>query len=189
MLILAVALVLFLSTLIRSTFGFGDALIAMPLLTVMIGKELAVPVFALLTLVISGTILIRNWRSVHFKSAWKLVLSSALGVPLGILLLQSPDDTLFKFLLAGLLILFSIYNLLKPRLLGFQNDLPAYPIGFVAGILGSAYNTNGPLVVIFGTLRGWSPGAFRATMQGYFFPTGLFIAGSHAVSGLWTQTV
>ena len=46
--------------------------------------------------------------------------------------------------------------------------------GFFAGILGGAYNTNGPPVVIYGSLRKWSPATFRATLQGYFFMAAFF---------------
>jgi len=65
----------------------------------------------------------------------------------------------------------------------------AVPFGFVAGILGAAYNTNGPPVVIFGVLRQWDACEFRATLQSYFLPTGLLIIAGHGLSGLWTKTV
>jgi uncharacterized membrane protein YfcA len=43
--------------------------------------------------------------------------------------------------------------------------------------------------VIYGTLRQWNPEKFRATLQGYFFPTGSFIAIGHCLGGLWTRPV
>jgi hypothetical protein len=61
--------------------------------------------------------------------------------------------------------------------------------GFIAGILGGAYNTNGPPVVIYGMLRRWDPEKFRATLQGYFLPTGLAILISHGLAGMWTKQV
>ena len=59
----------------------------------------------------------------------------------------------------------------------------------MAGLLGGAYNTNGPPVVVYGTLRQWTPPQFRATLQGYFVPTGVFILASHALCSLWTTKV
>ncbi|MCB0293434.1 MAG: sulfite exporter TauE/SafE family protein, partial [Calditrichaeota bacterium] len=41
----------------------------------------------------------------------------------------------------------------------------------------------------YGRLRGWAPEDFRATLQGYFLPTGLFIALGHGAAGLWTAEV
>ena len=60
---------------------------------------------------------------------------------------------------------------------------------FIAGILGGAYNTNGPPAVIYGMLKGWPPERFRATLQGYFLPTGLVILLGHGAAGLWTGLV
>ncbi len=59
----------------------------------------------------------------------------------------------------------------------------------MAGILGSAYNTNGPPIVVYGALCRWPPERFRATLQCYFFPTGLVILLSHGLAGLWTRDV
>ena len=56
-------------------------------------------------------------------------------------------------------------------------------------MLGAAYNTNGPPVVIYGTMRQWDPGTFRATLQGYFLPTWIVIVLGHGITGLWTRTV
>jgi hypothetical protein len=61
--------------------------------------------------------------------------------------------------------------------------------GFAAGVLGAAYNTNGPPVILYGVLRGWKPETFRATLQGYFLPTGAAILIGQGIAGLWTKPV
>ena len=75
------------------------------------------------------------------------------------------------------------------RLPVIRNDTPAFAFGFIAGILGGAYNSNGPPVVIYGTLKRWDPETFRATLQGFLFPTSLFILAGHGLAGLWTAPV
>ena len=49
---------------IRSAVGFGDALIAMPLLTMAVGLQTAAPVFALVAFTSSIAILAGSWRDV-----------------------------------------------------------------------------------------------------------------------------
>jgi uncharacterized membrane protein YfcA len=61
--------------------------------------------------------------------------------------------------------------------------------GFFGGVLGAAYNTQAPPIVIYGALRGWPPEMFRATLQGYFLPTGLAILVGQGAAGLWTAEV
>ena len=130
-----------------------------------------------------------NWRSVQIKSAWRLVLASLLGVPIGLLFLKGAYEGMVRAVLAVVIISFSLYSLFKPDLFTLNSEKSAFPFGFVAGILGGAYNTNGPPIVVYGTLRKWPSESFRATLQGYFFPTGLFILFGHGVGGLWTPSV
>ena len=64
-----------------------------------------------------------------------------------------------------------------------------YAFGFVAGLLGGAYNTNAPPIVLYGALCRWTPERFRATLQAYFLPAAILVVGGHAVAGLWTRDV
>ncbi|KPK74755.1 MAG: hypothetical protein AMJ79_13225 [Phycisphaerae bacterium SM23_30] len=181
--------VIFLATFTRSTFGFGDALVAMPLLTLAISLEEAAPLVALTAVTISTTILIKQWRRVQLKSAGMLIIFALGGIPLGIYLLKGIHDTVMKMILAAVIITFSLYQIFHPRLRLRDSDKYAPLFGLLAGILGGAYNINGLPAAIYGTLRGWEAPRFRATMQGFFFPTGLMIALGHGVGGFWTRPV
>ena len=181
--------IVFIATLTRSTFGFGDAMVGMPLLVMVIPLEAATPLVGLMGITASSTILIRHWRDVHIKSVWPLILYTLVGIPIGILLLKGLYENVMKSILALVIIVFSLYKLFKPKLFTLANDKLARIFGLASGILGGAYNTNGPPVVIYGTLRRWAPEKFRATLQGYFFPTGALIAIGHCIGGLWTKPV
>jgi len=181
--------IVFVATLTRSTFGFGDAMVGMTLLVMVIPLEDATPLVGLMGITASSTILIRHWRDVHVKSVWPLIIYTLIGIPIGILLLKGVYENVMKAVLALVIIIFSLYKLFKPKLFTLANDRPACIFGLASGILGGAYNTNGPPVVIYGTLRRWDPEKFRATLQGYFFPTGSLIAIGHCIGGLWTRPV
>jgi uncharacterized membrane protein YfcA len=91
----------------------------------------------------------------------------------------------------GILILaYGLFGLVRPeaRIRGEKPWVP-WAVGWTAGVLGGAYNTNGPPVVAYGMLRGWPPERFRATLQGYFLPTGLMILAGHGFAGMWTGEV
>ncbi len=184
-----IALILFFATTIRSVFGFGGGLVAMPLLTLVIGVQTASPLAAALNTFNALLILLTDWRKVQFSSAWRLVLASVLGIPLGILLLSKAYEALVTGILALVIIAFSIFNLIKPQFTSKIGERSAFFFGFLAGILGAAYNANGPPAVIYGTLRKWPAESFRATLQAYFFPVGLIILFSQGASGLITTEV
>ncbi len=181
--------IIFFATLTRSTFGFGDALIAMPLLALVIELKIATPLMALIAFFIAITILIRNWKKVEYKSIWPLIISSVLGIPVGIWYLDDINENVIKLILGIIVLLFAIYSLTKPQTVKLKNEKFAWIFGFIAGVLGGAYNTNGPPIVIYSALKRWKPQNFRATLQGYFFMTGIFIVCSHALVGNFTQEV
>ena len=189
MTILVVSAVLFLAAFVRSLAGFGDALIAMPLLAAAVGLTVATPVVGLATVVISVAVLATSWRSLDLATSWRLLLASAAGMPFGLLLLTRVDEWVMHVLLGSVLVGYGLYNLLRPGLPALHREGWAFPFGFVAGVLGSAYNTSGPPVIVYGTMRRWPPDTFRATLQGFFLVNSLMIVASHGLAGLWTPMV
>lgn len=183
------ALILFVAFLISSLFGFGSALFAMPLLTLLLGVKTAAPLFGLVGPTAAALILATNWRLVELTSTWRLIAATWLGIPIGVLLLQQLEGDIVIRLLGIFLIGYGLYHLSRARLPQIRSTHWALPFGLVAGILGGAYNTNGPPIVLYGNMRRWPPKTFRATLQSYFFPTGLGILISHGIGGLWTAEI
>jgi hypothetical protein len=120
---------------------------------------------------------------------WQLALSSLVSIPLGVIFLKGANDGVVKMILAVIIVAFSLYKIVKPSFTLKNGGKITFLFGFVAGILGGAYNMNGLPIAIYGTLKHWGPDMFRATLQGYFLPTGLFILASHGISRLWTVNV
>jgi uncharacterized protein len=181
--------VIFVATLIRSAFGFGEALIAVPLLTLLIPVEVAAPLAVLVSITVAGVVVAQDWRQVHVGGAWRLVLATVPGIPLGLLLLIATPERVVKAVLAVVIITFSTYCLVRRNRYELTNDRLAWVFGFAAGILGGAYGMNGPPLVIYGTLRRWSAEQFRATLQGYFLPASLLGMCGYWLARLWIWDV
>jgi len=186
-LLVVVVCIIFFSTLVRSTFGFGNALVAMPLLALLIGVKGATPLVALIGLAISLIMLIREWRELIWKDTLVLLISSLAGLPLGLLLLINFPENIVRLILGIILIGFGIYNLVGIKLPVLKNPILAVPFGFLSGILGGAFNANGPPIVIYGVMKGWEKEAFRASLQAFFFVSSMIIVAGHAFSGFWSR--
>src|SRR6478609_8039794 len=182
---LPVLAVVFLATLIRSAFGFGEALVAVPLLALIIPVEVAAPVAVLVSVTVAGLVLLQDWREVHAGGAGRLILSTLFGIPFGLLLLTAVAEPVVKAVLAAVIITFSAYRLVGRSRFELKDDRLAWLFGFGAGVLGGAYGMNGPPLVAYGTLRRWSPERFRATLQGYFLPASLVGMIGYWLAGLW----
>lgn len=188
---LLVLSIIFLATFIRSTFGFGEGLTAVPLLALLIPIKVATPLVVLLSVTVALVVLIQDWQKVHLRSAGWLLAPTILGIPLGIALLNSVHQELVKATLAIVIMAFSGYFLLTRKLPEMHSDsrIGLLVCGFIAGILGGAYGLNAPPLVLYGTMRRWSPQHFRATLQGYFLPASAIAMVGYWHTGLWVPTV
>lgn len=192
--ILEVVIIIFIAALTRSTLGFGDALIGMPLMTLVIDIQVAAALSLIVSMMIASVILYQNWAGVDMRAAGRLIVAAFAGVPTGILILKRAPEPVVTLVLGIVLVIYGTYSLLPSQATaGEKNaaypDNLAYAFGFVSGLLGGAYNTSGPPVVVYGTMRKWPPDTFRTTLQSFFLPTGVFTMLAHALGGLWTGTV
>jgi len=184
-----IVLVLFLATLVRSALGFGEALIAVPLLALVMPIEVAAPTAVLVSITVAFIIVIQDWRRIHLISALWLVVPTFLGIPVGLFLLKTLPEPIVEAILGVIVMAFSVYSLASRRNHELKDDRLAGLFGFTAGVLGGAYGMNGPPLAIYGSMRRWSAEHFRATLQAYFLPASLAGMAGYWFGGLWAPAV
>lgn len=187
--LLPVLAILFVATVVRASLGFGEALLAVPLLALLMPVDQAAPIAVLVSITIAFIVMVLDWRDVHFRSAGRLIVSTLFGIPLGLWLLTAVSESIVKGILAVIILAFSLHAILSKGDYQLNDDRLAWLFGFQAGILGGAYGMNGPPLAIYGSLRGWQPGQFRATLQAYFLPASIVGMGGYYLAGLWTPVV
>ena len=186
-----VIVVIFVATLIRSALGFGEALVAVPLLAMRLRLSIAVPLAVLVSVSMAAVIVLQDWRHVRVRSATGLIAAALPGIPLGILLLAKGDEHAVKLILGVIIIGFSVYCLAARTMLRLPEEHLRWLLacGFLSGVLGGAYGMNGPPLAVYGVLRRWSPQHFRATLQGYFLVASLAGLAGYSNAGIWNATV
>ncbi|KIS03845.1 sulfite exporter TauE/SafE family protein [Paucilactobacillus wasatchensis] len=193
-LILIVLIALF-GALVRTIFGFGEALVTMPLLA-LVGFDIqtGTALIGALGLLVALPATIRFRAQIDFTVVRRLVLGSLLGVPIGISLIKLVARGIVLHLLGVFLLVYGSYSLYKslrqhlgkPRLQANSWD---YLAGMVSGALGSAYNSHGVPVVIYGTLKRWPVNQLRGILQAHFVCVGIIVVLSQAFSGFWSMQV
>lgn len=189
--IVLIIIISFIATLIRSTFGFGESLVAVPLFALFLPIDTAVPLSVILSIIIALFVVVQDHRHVHLKSAKWLILFALPGIPLGLALLIYGNEQLCKTALGILIILYSLYALSgrHTAVLKKDNMVWLFICGFLSGIFGGAYGINGPALVVYGNMRRWSAKHFRATLQAYFLPASILGLAGYCIKGLVTTEV
>lgn len=181
--------IVYVAAVLQSLTGFGFALVVMPLVTLVIDLKTAAPLIALAGLTAYTVNLIRFHRAVDWNELARLGVASALGIAVGIWALVRVDELTINRAMGAILIAYAGYALLHPVTARRPAQWWAYPAGFLAGCLGGAYNTPGPPVVVYGSLRQWPKDEYRAVLQTLFFINGVLVVSSHLLAGHVTLQV
>ena len=126
---LRVLLIVCFAIFIRSAFGFGEGLIAVPLLAFSIPIGIAAPLVALLSITVAAIVVLQDWRKIHLRSMGWLLAPTFLGIPLGIALLTCAHQQLVKSALAIVIVAFSAYCLLGKRPPELRTDSRVWLLG------------------------------------------------------------
>jgi uncharacterized protein len=184
-----ILLVVFFAVFTQAVSGFGLALVSMPLLVGVIGVKTATPLVALVAIVAEIILLLHYRHAIDFHAVMKMSLAALVGIPVGIWLLDAVAASIITKALGLIVTLYALYALFRFRLPSLVHQVWAYGFGFVGGVLGSAFNTSGPPVIIYGTCRHWSPDQFKSNLQGYFVPLSAGTIIAHFANGNVTQLV
>jgi uncharacterized membrane protein YfcA len=125
------------------------------------------------TLIIAFGLLVQGyavWKlraALDWKKLWPFVLGAALGVPVGVGVLTWANPAHVRAGIGALLVLYSLYALLRPTLApvkagGAVADVGA---GFLNGVLGGITGLAGIFVTIWCGLRGWPKDVQRTVFQ------------------------
>ena len=176
--------------LIQGLTGFGSALVAVPLLSLFLDLQLAVPLSTLHGVTITLCLSWQLRRSLSLQKIGPLLLGSVPGVIIGVTLLKYADPAAMKLLLGIMVTGYALYALLsRPIVERKLRPVWAYVAGFATGAIASAFSAGGPPTIIYTTLAGWSKDTIKATLSGFFLCAGLLASAAHLMTGLTTYTV
>ena len=182
-------LIVFAACFTQGLSGFGSALVAMPLLSPMLGLRHAAPLVAMMSGTLQIVLLVRYRRAFNFRAVWRLLVASAVGVPLGVYGLRQIDERITLGLLGVVVLAYAIFvlsGITPPRV---TRGLWSYVAGLFGGVLGGAYNTSGPPVILYGDCCRWPPDEFKSNLQGFFSINNGFVLVGHAFAGNVTAAV
>ena len=181
--------VIFLASFTQSLSGFGSALVAMALLPALIGLHVATPFVALFALTIDIILLVRFRQSLDLRAIRPVVIASLVGTPIGVYFFSRIDENIALTLLGLIITGYALYALLDFNMPSLTHPVWAYLAGLLGGLLGGAYNTSGPPVILYADCRKWPPNVFKSNLQGYFIVSSIAVVLSHYFGGNLTSNI
>lgn len=127
-------------------------------------------------------------RALNFKRLLPFIAGSALGIPAGIVVLRWASPADLRLAVGVLLILFSVYNLARPKMPELKDAGQTLDagVGVLNGLLGGSTGLGGILPTIWCTVRGWTKDEQRAVFQptavATFLMIMLWLGGSGTVT-------
>ena len=120
------------------------------------------------------------WRvrhAINWRTVLPFILGGALGVPAGTALLTTVNPNTLRFSIGVLLVIYSLYSLIRPAIKLTRGGVPAdFGIGIVNGLVGGLTGLGGIAVTVWCQLRGGPRDAQRAIFQPVIFATFLTTA-------------
>ena len=153
---------------VQGVSGFGFALVAMPLLLGSMTIATVVPLTALLTLTNNIVMSLYYRRACDRPLVIKLLLASALGIPIGFVALERVPAVWMLMGLGLMITAYASYALASPRMPKLKSDAWLYGAGWLSGMLMGSYNLPGPPVVLYASSQQWSPEKFKGNITLFF---------------------
>lgn len=158
--------------------GFGFAMLAVPLLALVMPVNTAVVVGSIASLAMSVVTATHDQAHVQWRTAGVIVAVAVVAMPLGLYLLVALPASALTALI-GVAVLVSTYLVWRRPALPERRGTLIY-VGLIVGLLTTATGTNGPpLVAAFQSL-GYGKQAFRATIAATFVGCGIVSIGFFA---------
>lgn len=150
--ILACAVALLLSGMVKGVLSLGLPLIGMPLLTLVVDVQTAVSVL-MIPLILSNLIQAIEGRGTlaMLKRFWPVIVCLIGGTFVGTALFAALDRQVLLLTVGVLAIVLSTFSILQPHVTIPRRREPwlGPPVGFVAGVIGGMSTLFGPLLAVY----------------------------------------
>ena len=170
-LVMIAAPIIMIAYLVRGICGFGSGLIAIPILSLMLPLQVAVPLVVMLDYLASAGQGVSLRQSIQWGEIRRLIIPALIGVSVGLLIFHSADAELLPRFLGGFVFLYALYALWGPKVPKVSSWW-AVPAAVSGGVVGTLFGTGGPFYVSYLKARQLDKTAFRATFACIFLLDG-----------------
>jgi uncharacterized protein len=157
--------VLALAAFVQGLTGFGFGLVSMSLLPMVLGLKQAAAIGTVYGLLVTIVTFVRYFREYNWRLGLPFLLSSCVGVPLGVYFLEKSSESFLLKVLGVLMIAFALREFLVPRPVDAIHSTLSVPFGLFSGSLSGAFNLGGIPTATYAYAHPWTRGQIIAFLQ------------------------
>lgn len=157
----------FVAAFVTGLAGFAFGMVAAAIWLHALSPIQATVLIVAYALLVQGYAVWKLRHAINVRRLVPFVAGTAVGVPLGAFILEWASAGQLRFAVGVLLILFSVYNLIRPVLPQIRRAARELDsgVGVLNGIVGASTGLGGILPNIWSGMRGWNRDEQRAVFQ------------------------
>ena len=186
---LLIIAVLLLAVFTQTVAGFGMAMVAIPLLSGLLPLPQAVALVTLIGVMVRFTNVLYYRRNFTVDAIWRLLITTFVGIPLGVIVLENVDGDIVRRVLGLVIVSYVLYSVFSPQIRLLARKQAAYGMGLLSGLLAGAYGIGAPPIIMYASAQNWEPAEFKANVQAYAGLEGLLVVAAHVIDGNYTPLV
>jgi uncharacterized protein len=159
-------LLIFCSHVVAGVAGFGNQIIALPLLALLVGLDAGKCTLVVLGTVMYAVLTARWHRRINYRQLAVIVVLAGVGLVVGMYLFERLDQhqRAMRVALGVFVLVIGIQGLVRPRLLALVPMPVAKLFVLAGGVVHGTFTTGGPLLVIYAQRAMPHKSEFRTTL-------------------------
>lgn len=158
---------------LQRTAGLGLALVAAPVLSLLLGPVAGVSVGNIGTTISSTLVLAQVWRHVDWRRFARIGPLIVCGAVPGALLVRAVQVAWLDVIVGGLVLLALAATYQMRNGISAVGPVPAMLAGLAGGFMNASAGVAGPAMAVYGIASRWEQQSFTATLQPIFLTAGL----------------
>ncbi len=167
--IILISLIIALAGFTQGLTGFGSALVSVPLLSMIVGAQTAVPIAGIFGWLVTLPVVWKMRHSIQRQTGLILFAGSIPASFVGAKLLASMPSQYILLTMGIVLVLSSIHSLRSTKPLFKETSVPiTVGAGFTSGVLGASVGESGPPVIAYTSMQPWTADQTKSTLAFFF---------------------
>ncbi|WED24853.1 sulfite exporter TauE/SafE family protein [Vibrio sp. JC009] len=167
--VIIVSLIIALAGFTQGLTGFGSAMVSVPLLSLVVGAQTAVPIAGIIGWLVTLPIAWKMRHAIQHKVGLILFAGSVPASFVGAKLLATMPAQYILLTMGIVLIVSSLHSFRSSKPVFEKTSIPVtIGAGFTSGVLGASVGESGPPVIAYTSMQPWTADQVKATLTFFF---------------------